>query len=232
MLQLGCHKSSNPAPTHTCKLTTVTATGGGETQTYNITFDDNSRPVTIKATDNFGPSYVTSFVYQPNQVISSTIYAGNTTPTTSDTVFLENGRVASIHGGGSNGSYFVDTYVYDSQGQLTQSTSVFNGTTTNITTYQVANGDITGGDAGGDDFSYTYYPDKAATIFDFEAMEEWLTFGVVIRKNRHLVKSFQSTNISQTFTYNTDDKGNITDAIATGDATHPGGSYHYTYDCN
>lgn len=232
MFQLGCHKNSSPAPAHTCKFTAVTATTGGQTRQYDISFDDDSRPITIKGSGNAGPSFVTSFVYKPNQVISSTIFAGNTTPTTTDTVFLENGRVASISGSGSNGNYFTNTFTYDAQGQLTQSESIFNGVTTNFSTYQVSDGDITGGNAGGDDFSYTYYPDKAATIFDGLAIEEWLTYGVVIRKNRHLVKSFQTANISQSFTYNTDDKGNITDVMVTGDANHPSGTYHYTYDCN
>lgn len=231
ILSLQCHKS-NSAPPQVCKLTSVTATGGGLTTNYDITSDSIGRPVTIKVSGNSGPSYVTSFTYSPNRIISSHLYAGYTTPTTIDTVFFINGRIATISVKGSNGDYGVTTYSYDGQGQLTQSTIVYNGIMTTQSSYQMSGGDIISGNDGGTAFSYTYYTNKAATILDYLAMQEWLNYGAVIRKSRHLVQSFQTDHISQTFNYTFDDKGKITDAIATENTTHATGSYHYTYDCN
>jgi len=235
LLSLQCHKSSDSSAPKPCKLVSVTASGGGATTVYNITFDDKSRPVTLQVSENLtNSSYTATRTYGDKLIVTSNLFKGSTVPTTVDSVFLDaEGHVASISITGSNGDHSLLTYTRDIHGEITQSTSLFNGTTLNTTTYTYTNSDITSGNDGSGIFTYTYYLDKAASIYDFVAMQQWLTYGIVIMNNRHLCQSIETSHISQTYTYTKNDKGNITDAIVTTTAPSAStGSYHYTYDCN
>ena len=65
---------------------------------------------------------------------------------------------------------------------------------------------------------------------DLEVFGQWVQFGVVYQKVRHLTKSNTVGNVTETLTYTFDASGKITGATESsggGDTT----TFAYTYDC-
>lgn len=227
LFSLSCNKSG--AAHSACRLTTVSENAGSDLITYNLSYDSQGRLAGVAGSGGSISPFTRTFVYSGSHLILVTTTATGS-PSVLDSVLLDdNGKVIYVYEG-SNGSYNTLTCTRDSQGQLQKSVNAHNGNITYTSTFQYSNGDLTSGMLAGTPFNFTYYPDKPAAITDALSIAYWMQDGAVIYNNRHLVKSYQTSAVTQTFTYSTDASGNISDATVASNSDTT--IYHYTYDCD
>jgi len=231
LLFCGCHKSGGgPAPTPgTCMLTTVTATSGGQTITYDLTYDDNYRLSVVKGSGGGSNPFVTTLTYGNHYINTINNFSG--VIATWDSVVLDNmGNVIDIYINGSNAHNRL-SYTRDEHGQLTSSTTYANGSITDESNFTAVNGDVVSGDEMGMPFTFTYYTDKGEQPTDALGIAFWMDYGKLVYNNRHLVKSYEDSNIREDCSYTFDDRGNVTTATIQYSGGRPGVTYHYIYDC-
>jgi len=226
MLFFSCHKHSDHPASGSCKVTGLQVKGNGFTENYVMGYGSDGKLSTVQYSDG-STSFTRSFTYSGSMII---ITITGTSPGI-DTVFLNaNGDADHIvmHYGVNMFSEY--TFTYDGNRQLTSSTAYTAGGGTITATYQYTNGDITQVDEPGGSFSYAYYTDKASSMSDPEVLGQWVQFGVVYQKGRHLTKSSTAGSVTETLTYTFDESGKIT-----GGSQSSGGSdamtFTYSYDC-
>lgn len=226
MMVLSCHKHSDHPASGSCKLTGLQVKGNGFTENYVMTYGSDGKLSTVQYSD--GSTFFTrSFTYSGSLII---INITGSSPAI-DTVFLNSNGDADhivMHYGVNMFSQY--TFTYDGNRQLTSSTAYTAGGGTITATYQYNNGDITEVDEPGGSFSYAYYTDKASSMGDLEVLGQWVQFGVVYQKVRHLTKSSTAGNVTETLNYTFDESGKITSGSQSsggGDTT----TFTYSYDC-
>ncbi|MDO6433934.1 hypothetical protein Q4E93_25225 [Flavitalea sp. BT771] len=224
---LSCHKSDHPASNNSCKLTGLQVKGNGWSENYIIAYGSDGRLSNVQYSDG-STSYTRSFTYASGMII---INITGTSPAI-DTVFLNaNGDADHIimHMGSSNVTVY--RFTYDSNRQLTKTSSQTNGGGVIEATYQYNNGDITEVDQAGGSYIYSYYTDKPSAPGDPEVLGQWIQFGVVYQKVRHLVKSISGGSVTESITYTFDASGKIISATQ-GSGSNDMATSTYTYDCN
>jgi len=223
---LSCHKSDHPASS-SCKLTGLQVKGNGWSENYIIAYGSDGRLGTVQYSDG-SSAYTKSFTYASGMII---INITGTSPAI-DTVFLNaNGDADHIimHMGANNVTVY--RFTYDSNRQLTKTSSQSNGGAIIEATYQYSNGDIAEADQAGGSYTYSYYTDKASMTGDLEVLAQWIQFGVVYQKTRHLTKSITGGGVTESITYTFDASGKIISATQ-GTGSNDMATSTYTYDCN
>jgi len=223
---LSCHKSNRSTSSAAgCKLTGIHVKGNGWEGNYVISYNGDGKLAAVQYADN-GSSYTRNFTYSGNMIISTTVSG----PTFIDTVFLGvNGDVDHIVMYSSN-SGATDSFSYDGNRQLAKSVFTPTGGGATTSTYQYDNGDLVTADQTNLHIAYTYYTDKASAAGDLLALGQWVQYGTIYEKSRHLTKSETSGNVTLNITYEFDAQGKITSAteISGSETT----TFTYTYTCS
>ena len=225
---LSCHKNGDhPASNSSCKVTGLQVKGNGWTGNYIISYGGDGKLGGVQYSDG-STSYTRTFTYASGMII---INVTGTSPGI-DTVFLNaNGDADHIIIHDASNNVTVESFTYDGSRQLTSSTSQTTGGGTIVTTYQYSNGDVTEADLGGGKFIYSYYTDKASAAGDLFIFGQWMQFGVIYQKARHLTRSISAGSVTENLTYTFDGGGKIigaTQSSGSSDLT----TFTYTYDCN
>lgn len=121
------------------------------------------------------------------------------------------------------------TYHYDAAGLLTS--SVFGPRNKATTTYTYENGDcVKQASSDGGLYNYTYYTDLATRGGDPQTFNDILNYGVPVRTNKHLVRSFQNGTFYGQYSYTFDKAGRIETVIYRSDELVD--VTRYEYDCS
>ena len=230
-------KKSTPHTSNACRITAVYDTlslpSGTETSSTRIFYDNDSR-IAYTQFNTLNDSSTRVFIYNDSVIVI--------TPTNSnspyDTILLDGkGQAARVKQAFlSNDSYTLFTWSYDANG-LVQSYGFLQATTTGpvtdstTTTYKFLNGDcISSASSDGTVTNYTYYTDKDAADGDYQRFSELSRYGVIITRNKHLIRSAQSGTYVSEYNYTFDNAGKITSAAYR--YANQVFKHTYEYDCS
>ena len=235
----GCKKST----THTsnaCRIAvnydTLLLPAGNETAITRIFYDNDGR-VAYTQFKTLNDSSTRVFIYKDSAVVITP-----TNPNSPyDTVIMnDKGMPVRIKREyASNDYYDLSTYSYDAAGVLqsnfmTQASTSGANLRTATNTYTFVNGDCVSStytDANGTSTThYTYYTDKPTQDGDYQSFQSIASYGTVVVRNKHLLRSAQSGSYVSDYNYTFDNTGKI--ATATYRYNNQVFRNTYEYDCS
>jgi hypothetical protein len=225
----GCKKSSSGtrAPeAKNCKISMATHRSGSLFSTYTLTYDDSDRVLTM--TYNGSDTYTRHFSYMNNIIFIFTDVGASSytdTVTLNSNGFIDN-RIEKIQND-------VYQYVYSYGSSKIEETSLLNNSLAIIYGYSFYNGDLirnaSSAMAPGTADTSTYYTDKPLVTGDPAQFEQYTSFGSYFYKDKHLLKSRDSSSSHINYTYQFDSDGKITSYISR--TTSNADTVSYTYSC-
>jgi|GEM_PF-2026804 hypothetical protein len=199
-------KSSNPNPSQTCQIITVTDQNGTTATTYHLTYN-NAGQISTEKYSIGGVVYTRVFTYTGNTEIMTTL--GGPAPITDSITLNSDGLIQSDYYSEAY-NRIVTTYTYSGAEVQTMITRANDGSTPDTTTYTWTNGDLTGSTLSGSGTTfYTYYI-TASEPGDYWSVIQLINNGGYFLKTVHQLASNQlgSTIVSINYTY--DNTGKVT----------------------
>ena len=236
---LGC-KKSNSRTSNSCRIAvnydTLFLPGGMETAVTRIFYDNDGR-VAYTQFNTSNDSSTRVFIHHDSSiVITPTNFQSPT-----DTILI-NGKGMPVQIKQTfvaNDYYDLSNYSYNAEGLLQSIAYVQANTSganrrTATSTYKFVNGDCvsetyTDGTASST-INYTYYTDKPTADGDYQSFQSIANYGMVIIRNKHLLRSSQSGSYVSEYNYTFDNTGKI--ATATYRYNNQVFRNTYEYDCS
>ena len=214
---VACKKSNSH--TNSCRITAVYDTlslpSGTEISSTRIFYDNDGR-IAYTQFNTLNDSSTRVFIYSDSAIVITPTNSNSPT----DTVLLDGkGQAVRVKQAfPANDYYTLFTWTYDASGLVEsngflQSTTSGPVTDSTNTTYKFVNGDcISSASSDGTVTNYTYYTDKEAADGDYQRFSELSRYGVIITRNKHLIRSAQSGTYVSEYSYTFDKAGKITSA--------------------
>ena len=236
---LGC-KKSNSHISNSCRIVanydTLFLPSGTETAATQIFYDNDGR-VAYTQSNATNPSITRVFIHHDSTIVITP--TNNASPT--DTIIINDKgmpvRIKTTYV--SNDYYDLANYSYDAAGQLQSITYVQASTSganlrTATNTYKFVNGDCVSSTytdgTGSSTTNFTYYTDKPAADGDYRSFQSLANYGIVIIRNKHLLRSSHSGSYVSEYNYTFDNSGKI--ATATYRYNNQVFRNTYEYDCS
>ena len=236
---LGC-KKSNSHTSNSCRIAvnydTLFLPGGTETAVNRIFYDNDGR-VAYTQFNSSNDSSTRVFIHHDSAIV---ITPTNLQSPTDTIVINDKGlpvRIKQTYV--ANDYYDLSNYSYDAAGQLQSIAYVQANTSganlrTATNTYKFVNGDCVSSTytdgTGISTTNYTYYTDKPAADGDYQSFQSIGNYGMIIIRNKHLLRSSQSGSYVSEYSYTFDNSGKI--ATATYRYNNQVFRNTYEYDCS
>ena len=226
---LSCSKNnSSPAPTPgtNCKITAASIVSGGGVNLGKYSFRYNTDGSLAGSTFTGVYTDTVSYKYSGNLIYRSVAAGANSSV---DTVTLNDAGMAVLDKAQIGKSVYTTNYIYDPTGLLQTYTQQQDTFPPVSPTYSFTNGDntlITNGTAVD---TLIYDLNKPAVMGNMDEFSQFLQFGYMYVKNKHLVtEEHHGTGFVYTYTYTPE--GNIsTIKIVIGNTNSE--TISYTYEC-